>query len=727
VILSIDGRHTSKLLVTVGGEGFKFPTAAVGSVKVEAGGGDDVVRVDADKGDLGVPLLLLGGAGDDTLTGSLGDDTVVGGGGTDWVSGGAGGDDVIEGVRWAAAAAPFASPAAAEDNGVDARPDLLIKNKADASYAGDNVYGGTQHKAAPGAFFPTIYHVLIQNDSDTTDSFMITGTAGRAGRWRVRYLDSQTTGYDGGENVSDAITRADGRGGLNTGPLAPGEQYDLRFEVLPLYRALGGQSFDTALTITSRNNPGRSDTVTTTTTYEVKRAVEIRRQNFDRSGTYLMTVQNLGTVVDQVTVKGPRSGKGYAVRYFDAAVGGNEVTDAVTSADGWTSPTAVAPAEQIPLRVELAAKKNRSRAIRVDVSSAADPSRTDYAVITNRPHATAGPDFFLIGAWSQPRGSFDKWKARGINTMVQYESAAATIDEWTEAAVERDLYMIRRPRPGVVADAGQKNLIAWAHPDEPDIPSTGHDAAYIAEEYAKWKGVNPDMPIFVNFSGGWVNAWQGNLSRSGYAPFIKNTDWISSSIYPVTGWDRPADLDAAGKAVDRLEKWSEGKPQFAVLETSDQELAWAPKDIPGPTAGQFRAQVWDSVIRGAKGVIYFPQKFKPQFSFDNTTPEVAEEMTVQNARLAALSEVLVTSPDPTGVAATAAGPLQVGWRYHEGRAYFIVLNMSGKALKNQTIGLHGVGRNGEVAVEGEDRSVAMKKGRIVDGFEPYAAHVYSIG
>jgi len=32
-----------------------------------------------------------------------------------------------------------------------------------------------------------------------------------------------------------------------------------------------------------------------------------------------------------------------------------------------------------------------------------------------------------------------------------------------------------------------------------------HDAAYIAEEYAKWKAVLPDLPIFTNYSGGYVN------------------------------------------------------------------------------------------------------------------------------------------------------------------------------------------------------------------------------
>ena len=37
-----------------------------------------------------------------------------------------------------------------------------------------------------------------------------------------------------------------------------------------------------------------------------------------------------------------------------------------------------------------------------------------------------------------------------------------------------------------------------------DIASTGHPASYIAGKYAAWKAVDPDMPVWVNFSGGYV-------------------------------------------------------------------------------------------------------------------------------------------------------------------------------------------------------------------------------
>jgi hypothetical protein len=622
------------------------------------------------------------------------------------------------------------------DTGVPAQVDLQIKNKSDGSYVGDDLYNDDaagQSRSAAGGFFPTVYHVRVQNDGPTDDSFMLAFTGARRNRWRVRMLDSQATGYDGGQNVSDAATTT----GWNTGTIAAGAYKDIRIEVLPLFGAVGGENRTVTVTAFSRNNPAITDAVAATTTYTVARGVEIRRQNFDASGTYLTSVTNIGNVPDRLRIQGPAGGNRFSVRYFDAPVGGNDVTDLVTSADGWTTKGKLAPGDALPLRVQIASRKGAERGMRLNVFSAADANVKDFADITNRPStarlsspkSAAGPDFFLIGAWSQPKGSMAKWKARGINTMVQYESAAATIQEWTQAAVDNDLYMIRKPVPGVFDDIGQKNLIAWAHPDEPDIPSTGHDATWIKNEYDNWKSVDPDMPIFTNYSGGYVNQWQGSplVGYSGYKALLDSTDWSASSIYPVNGWDRPNDLDAPGRALDRLEKYSQGKPQFAVLETSDQELPWAPKDIPAVTPGQFRAQVWDSVIKGAKGVIYFPQKFKPSFGFDNTPPEIEAEMIAQNARLTALGQALIQPADPTTMSLSLPAGLEGGWRWYNGKAYFIVLNTTGGTISDAGLGLGGVGRKGTVTVEGEDRTVRMNKRAIVDSFAPYETHVYSIG
>jgi len=238
------------------------------------------------------------------------------------------------------------------------RPDLLIKNKAESSYSGDNVYNATgagQSRAVAGGFYPTIYHLRIQNDGTATDSFTLTATGGKRNRWRVRFYDSQTTGYDGGADISNTVATT----GWNTGPLAPGASKDIRCEVLALSGSLGGESRGVTITAASAADPSQSDSVTATTTYAPAPAMEIRRENFDSSGIYLATAQNFGNVIDRVKVSGPAAGRSYTVKYFDAAVGGNDITAAV-SKGGWTSGK-LAPGQAIPIRLELNVARRSTR------------------------------------------------------------------------------------------------------------------------------------------------------------------------------------------------------------------------------------------------------------------------------------------------------------------------------------------------------------------------------
>src|SRR3954469_24226582 len=54
---------------------------------------------------------------------------------------------------------------------------------------------------------------------------------------------------------------------------------------------------------------------------------------------------------------------------------------------------------------------------------------------------------FIIGVWYQPIDSFAKWKARGINTLVGYESNGNTVsrEQWTAAARKAGLSYIIKP------------------------------------------------------------------------------------------------------------------------------------------------------------------------------------------------------------------------------------------------------------------------------------------
>jgi Ca2+-binding RTX toxin-like protein len=86
---------------------FSFSSADVNAIDVNAGNGDDTVRVDETNGAFTIPTTIDGGNGNDNLAGGSGDDTLVGGNGDDILNGGVGtdtlqggnGNDTIDGNR----------------------------------------------------------------------------------------------------------------------------------------------------------------------------------------------------------------------------------------------------------------------------------------------------------------------------------------------------------------------------------------------------------------------------------------------------------------------------------------------------------------------------------------------------------------------------------------------------------------------------------------------------
>jgi hypothetical protein len=272
----------------------------------------------------------------------------------------------------------------------------------------------------------------------------------------------------------------------------------------------------------------------------------------------------------------------------------------------------LAPKEEQPFRVEIPTAGGEVRRVTVTATSLADGSKNDFAKFATEAKKT-GPKTFIIGVWSQPTYNFDKWKKRGINTLVNYEGLSGTVsmDSWIAAANSRGLFQIRRPRENPADDKNEKLLLAWTGGDEPDIYSQSHRA--LKPNYELYKSIDPDMPVMINFAGSGILGWGAfPLKRADYEAMLPYMDWVSSGVYPVTGWDRPEHLDAPGRAVDRFQKITEGKPQIAIIESGDQQLPWMPKTLRSATPGEFRAMVWDAIIRGAQGIVYFPFAFQPR-------------------------------------------------------------------------------------------------------------------
>lgn len=336
--------------------------------------------------------------------------------------------------------------------------------------------------------------------------------------------------------------------------------------------------------------------------------------------------------------------------------------------------------------------------------------------------------FFPIAADYQHHSTFAEWKKRGVNTMIR-TPPKDTIQDWTKKANELGLKMIREPRPDPKDDLKEKNLLAWHWVDEPELH--GVPASKLADFDKKMAGIDPKMPIHVNFwGGGMLENPDGCYGPYCYADYVKHADFISHDIYPCNKYD--CDITLVGKMTKRLRSYAKGDQEaFAYIESSDWD-----QNGTGPSPRRLRAEVWDAIINGARGVFYFCVALIPGCKpgdgcldkYDATPKEVADAMKPLHATLEALSPVLQTKINPGSVSMEVKAPLEAGWRKaSDGTVYFIVLNTSDKDLKAQKLAIKGMSPSGPAKVFRENREVKVNAGgEIVDDFQAYETHVYRV-
>lgn len=341
------------------------------------------------------------------------------------------------------------------------------------------------------------------------------------------------------------------------------------------------------------------------------------------------------------------------------------------------------------------------------------------------------PDFFPIGVHAQPKGSFDKWKARGVNTLFQYEGETngqgvptVSMQTWSDTAASKGLYYVRAPSANQADDLQEPNLLAWAQKDEPDLSNHSPNPSVNIDIYQNWKAVGPSKPVWINFAGPSITPAGAN-----YTQWVKGGDWLASDWYPIN-WARYNNINFTGQAIDKLRTDSKGVPKrfFAYIETSWQKLNVGTR---GPTKDEVRGTVWHAIMHGANGIIYFPQVVPNVtvgggFSYDGTPDDVAAEMTTQDARIQSFGRVLNAAINPSSRSLTTSNTaIESTWRVMQEGDYFFVLNQSPNTLTNVPLNLTGLAANTtSLAVLGENRSEAFAGGAITDDFAPYQVHVY---
>ena len=350
------------------------------------------------------------------------------------------------------------------------------------------------------------------------------------------------------------------------------------------------------------------------------------------------------------------------------------------------------------------------------------PSCTNVASPNaNQTHHTGRNELFLngvfpIGVFSQPEQSFAKWKARGINTILETPQGHDPLS-WDRAAQNAGLYVIRRPMQNPRQDIGRKDLLAWSHWDEPDAAGRIVEWTPMFEKTAaEWRAIDPNRKIFINFAGpdlSWFTTRNDAYSKnyaSHYPRLIASADWMANDLYPCGGWlnqshaPRRGDITLLGEPIKIL-KGLTSKPLFAFIEASEIERG----NVAGarcPTAAEFRAEIWYAITQGVRGLFYFPAVVgKSGFQFDGAPAAIVSEMTKQNAVINKIAPLLQAEVDPAGFRAATPAGVSAGWRKRGREVLLILVN-----TRNQTIGETEIALGG---LEGVSTGISVTDGSVV--------------
>lgn len=364
----------------------------------------------------------------------------------------------------------------------------------------------------------------------------------------------------------------------------------------------------------------------------------------------------------------------------------------------------------------------------------ATPSIDSPPVQSGAPTVLFLDGVFPIGVFSQPEQSFAKWKARGINTILETPQGHDPVS-WDRAAQAAGLYVIRRPMKDLRQDIGRKDLLAWSHWDEPD--AAGRIAQWtpmFEKTAAEWRAIDATRRIFINFAGpdlSWFTTRNDAYSKeyaSHYPRLLKTADWIANDLYPCGGWlnqahaPRRGDITLLGDPI-RILKTMTNKPQFAFIEASEIERG----NVEGarcPTAAEFKAEIWYAITQGVRGLFYFPAVVgKSGFAFDGMPVELVDVMTKQNAIIKQVAPLLQSEIDPAGYGVDAPAGVACGWRKSGKTVLVILVNTTTSPVNGASVKLTGPANFGRGFSHLSNASIGLKDGILSDQLEPHGVRV----
>lgn len=272
-----------------------------------------------------------------------------------------------------------------------------------------------------------------------------------------------------------------------------------------------------------------------------------------------------------------------------------------------------------------------------------------------------GKLFLPIMSWAQNPdnrwNSFANLRRLNFNTFMGNQVSPL---EQAEAARAVGGYGVVHPLTAdkaaeIAATAGHKYILAWHHPDEPDMPQLV-DGVYmpkipvdtIAANYQFFRDQGVTLPIFLTFTAHFMeeNRSRYTAARQAelYPAYVAQANVVGYDFYPIYGWGYPGRLNWTASGVRQLVQLAQGRPVYSWIETC-KGSQWMTYELqPDVLPVHTRYQVWGSLIQGATAIGYFTHAWQPVFDEFALTVEMEDELQRLNAQMTRLAPAILAPP-----------------------------------------------------------------------------------
>lgn len=349
-----------------------------------------------------------------------------------------------------------------------------------------------------------------------------------------------------------------------------------------------------------------------------------------------------------------------------------------------------------PYRFRVVARAGGNRAEALGSLTTAPQPDWVGATVTSGSLAVAGQPFFPRMAWAQCPWAYQMSLAAGVNVFM---GTCGETDEQIADLRGRALSITpadTRPNgPGV---------IGYYLPDEADA-SLGRPEDLPLLPLSKVSRRVTFLTLTNHFFSG---ASPPPSGRAMYPGLVARAEMVGFSIYPLQGWCRRAALSVDFDAQRELVALAGGKPTYQWIEANRMEFC-AGLD---PSPALVRAETWLAIAGGARGIGWFPGVW---------TDPVRAEVTTLSREISSLAPALL-GQDGVASVAPAGSPVRAGVRRSNGATYVIAVNSWIDPVKAR-IRVPGLTAR-SVRVFGENRTVPVRNGTIVDSFRGLRVRIY---